>query len=103
MGKEYGNVSLLILQNASSKQLVTTLSSKGQITLPIEVRKHLELDTNDKVAFVIDPNGAVQVAPAKYPDIKSLSGVAGKLRKPLPWKQMRNIAREDYLKEKYGK
>lgn len=92
-----------MLQNAFSKQLVTTLSSKGQVTLPIEVRKHLGLDANDKVAFVIDPNGAVQVTPAKYPDIKSLSGVAGKLKKPLLWKQVRNMAREDYLKEKYGK
>lgn len=92
-----------MLQNTHSKQLVTTLSSKGQITIPIEVRKHLGVDTNDKVAFVISPSGLVQVTPAKYPDIKSLSGGAGKLKKPLPWKQVRNIAREDYLKEKHGK
>ncbi len=92
-----------MLQNNASKQLVTTLSSKGQVTIPVEVRKHLGVTTNDKVAFVIEPNGKVQVAPAKYPDIKSLSGVAGKLKKPLTWKRMREIARKDYLNEKYGR
>lgn len=94
---------LHMLQTISSKQIVATLSSKGQITIPIEVRRHLGIDTRDKVAFVIEPNGAVQVATAKYPDIKSLSGMAGKLKNPLSWKEMREIAREDYLKEKYGK
>lgn len=92
-----------MLQNTSSKQLVTTLSSKGQITIPIEVRKHLRLDTSDKVAFIIDSNGAVQVKPAKYPDIESLRGIAGKLKKPLPWKEVERIAHEDAFKEKYGR
>lgn len=101
--KDCSSIVLLMLQNISPKQLVTSLSSKGQVTIPIEIRKHLRIDTNDKVAFMINPNGTVQVTPAKYPDIKSLSGVAGKLKNPLSWKQTREIAREDYLKEKYGK
>lgn len=92
-----------MLQNTSSKQLVTTLSSKGQVTIPIEVRKHLGINTNDKVAFVINSTGNVQVTPAKYPDIKSLRGIAGSLPKPIPFKQMRQIAREDRLAKKYGK
>lgn len=96
-------MSLHMLQTISSKQLVATLSSKGQVTIPIEVRRHLGIATRDKVAFVIGPSGSVQVSPAKYPDIESLSGMAGKLKKPLSWKKMREIAREDYLKEKYGK
>lgn len=91
-----------MLQNSTSKQLVTTLSSKGQVTVPIEVRKHLSLDTKDKVAFVIEQGGEVKVTQAKYPDIKSLSGAAGKLKKPMSWKKMREIARQDWLKQKYG-
>lgn len=88
---------------STSKQQISTLSSKGQVTLPIEIRKHLGVDTNDKVAFVVEPDGKVQVTPAKYPDIASLSGAAGSLKKPLSWKEMQQIAREDRLKEKYGK
>lgn len=89
--------------HSASKQEISTLSSKGQVTLPIEVRKHLGVDTNDKIAFVIEPNGRVHVAPARYPDIASLSGAAGSLGTPLPWKKMQQIAREDHLKKKYGK
>ncbi|MDO8573535.1 MAG: type II toxin-antitoxin system PrlF family antitoxin [Candidatus Daviesbacteria bacterium] len=91
-----------MLQTISSKQSVSTISSKGQITLPVAVRRHLGVDINDKVAFMIEPNGKVQVAQAKYPTIASLSGAAGKLKQPLPWKQVLKIAREDRLKEKYG-
>lgn len=85
------------------RQRTSTLSSKGQVTLPVEIRRHLGVETNDKVAFVIEPDGKVQVAPAKYPDIASLSGAAGSLKKTLSWKEMRQIAREDRLKMKYGK
>jgi len=87
----------------SSKQRVSTLSSKGQVTLPIEIRKHLGVNPNDKVAFVIEPDGKVQVTPARYPDIASLSGAAGSLKKPLSWKEMQQTAREDRLKEEDGK
>lgn len=91
------------MQLQSSKQRVSTLSSKGQVTLPIEIRKHLGLDTNDKVAFVIEPDSKVTVTPARYPDIASLSGAAGSLQKPPSWKEMQQIAREDRLKKRYGK
>ncbi len=91
------------MQLQSYKQRVSTLSSKGQVTVPIEIRKHLEINTNDKVAFVIEPDGKVFVTLAKYPDIGSLSGAAGSLKKTLSWKEMQKIAREDRLKEKYGK
>jgi len=96
-------MSLHMLQTNSTKQLVATLSSKGQITIPIEVRKHLGIDTKAKVAFVIEPSGIVQVSPAKYPDIESLRGIAGKLKKPLSWKEVTRIAHEDAFKEKYGR
>lgn len=91
------------MQLQSAKQRISTLSSKGQITLPIEVRKHLGVDTNDKVAFVIESDGKVAVTHARYPDIASLSGAAGSLKSPLSWKEMQQIAREDRLKEKHGK
>ncbi len=91
-----------MLQTMSSKQSVSTISSKGQITLPVVVRRHLGVDINDKVAFMIEHNGEVKVTQMKYPTIASLSGAAGKLKQPLPWKQVLKIAREDRLKEKYG-
>ena len=86
-----------------SKEIVSTISSKGQVTLPVNVRKHLGVQVNDRVAFIIEPTGEVKVAQVKYPDIQSLRGAAGSLKQPLPFKEMRKIAQEDRFKEKYGK
>lgn len=91
------------MQNFTTRQVVSTISSKGQITLPVEVRKHLGVSINDRVAFVIGSTGEVRVTHVKYPDIQSLRGIAGTLKQPLSFKQMSEIAHEDRLKEKYGK
>ena len=40
------------------------LSANGQITVPVEVRRHLHLVPGDKVLFVEKPNGEVVVAKA---------------------------------------
>lgn len=92
-----------ITYNANLKEIVSKLTRKGQITIPVAVRRHLGVGTNDKVAFIIEPDGKVQVTQAKYPDIASLSGAAGVLKKPYLWKEVLRIAREDRLTKKYGK
>ena len=79
------------------REIVSTITSKGQVTIPVEVRRHLRVDTNDKVAFVIDYEGQVRLKAPRYPTIASLRGAAGRLEKPLSWKQTRSIAREDAL------
>ncbi|MDL2267292.1 AbrB/MazE/SpoVT family DNA-binding domain-containing protein [Desulfovibrio sp. OttesenSCG-928-G15] len=33
------------------------VSSKGQINIPIAIRKHLNLDEGDKVIFIVDGDG----------------------------------------------
>jgi len=40
-----------------------TVTSKGQITLPKEIRTHLGIGAGDRVEFRIAPNGAVTVMP----------------------------------------
>ena len=40
-----------------------TLTSKGQITLPKEVREHLHVAEGDRIEFVIEANGEVRVVP----------------------------------------
>ncbi|MDQ1469537.1 MAG: antitoxin PrlF [Bryobacterales bacterium] len=44
-----------------------TLSSKGQITIPIEVRKRLGLHEGDKLEFVVEGN-TTTIRPAKRTD-----------------------------------
>jgi AbrB family looped-hinge helix DNA binding protein len=42
----------------------STISSKGQITVPIEVRRRLGLKQGDRVEFVVD-NGHTVLRPAR--------------------------------------
>ena len=83
------------------KEIISTISSKGQVTIPSEVRKYLGIKTNDKIAFVIDSEGTVRLRVPRYQNIASLRGAAGTLKKPLSWEQMQEIAQEDRLKAKY--
>lgn len=52
----------------------TTLTSKGQITLPKPIRERLHLKTGDRVSFVVDEEGRVVLAPAAS-DIRELRGL----------------------------
>jgi antitoxin PrlF len=79
------------------KEIISSITSKGQVTIPVEVRRHLGVTVNDKIAFVIDSEGAVRLTVPRYANIASLRGAAGKLDRQLSWKQMQQIAREDRL------
>ena len=45
------------------KMEVATLTSKGQITIPVAVRAKLNLQQGDKVVFIEDdsPNGGIRI------------------------------------------
>ncbi|MFN8443006.1 MAG: AbrB/MazE/SpoVT family DNA-binding domain-containing protein [Caldilineaceae bacterium] len=81
------------------KEVVVTVSSKGQIVIPKEVREHLGIERGNKVTFVLESQGTVTLKAPKYSTIASLRGAAGRLPTPLTWEEMRTIAREDRLQE----
>jgi len=43
------------------------LTSKGQITIPISIRKRLSLSEGDKILFINSPDGVVMVNPDLLP------------------------------------
>jgi len=51
-----------------------TLTSKGQLTLPRQVREHLKVGTGDTVDFVIGDDGDVRVRAGDV-DVADLKGL----------------------------
>jgi AbrB family looped-hinge helix DNA binding protein len=41
----------------------STLTSKGQLTVPKSIREYLKIDTGDKIEFIIDETGHVIMNP----------------------------------------
>lgn len=56
-----------------AKSAVSTLTSKGQITLPKSIRNRLNLKPGDKVEFWVDENGEVRLIPINV-SIRHLKG-----------------------------
>ncbi len=83
------------------KEIVAIVTSNGQVTIPAEVREYLGIKPHDKIAFVIDREGVVQLRVQRYPTIASLRGAAGRLQKPVSWKEMQRIAYEDRFAAKH--
>lgn len=70
-----------------------TLTSKGQITIPVDVRNALKVDAGDRVEFV-------QIAPDRYEfvaatnDVSALKGMFGPAKKSVSLADMQTaIAR----------
>jgi antitoxin PrlF len=87
-----------LTSNHIPMEIYSTLTSKGQVTIPAAIRKHLGVATSDKIAFVIQPEGRVEVKTLKYPTMALLAGAAGKLKKPLSEQKIEEFIRDDVAK-----
>jgi AbrB family looped-hinge helix DNA binding protein len=63
------------------KEIISTITSKGQVTIPSEVRKELGVGTSDKIAFILD-DGDVRIRPVKFPTLESVFGSVPSLGRP---------------------
>ena len=59
-----------------------TITSKGQITIPKEIRDILNLEPGDKVNFLVDDEGVVSFVPMTN-DVRSLKGIVAKPSNPV--------------------
>jgi antitoxin PrlF len=55
-----------------------TMTSKGQVTIPIEVRRKLKLDAGDKIDFFEDAEGRYVIQP-KTGSIMEMKGILRKM------------------------
>jgi len=54
-----------------------TITSKGQITIPKDIRAKLGLEPGDKVNFLVDDEGVVSFVPMTT-DVTALKGIIAK-------------------------
>ncbi len=64
------------------------VTSKGQITIPAEIRKQMNLRPQDKVVFTLLPNGTT-VMRAKNRSVTSLAGTIKSTKKRISIKDMK--------------
>jgi AbrB family looped-hinge helix DNA binding protein len=64
------------------------ITSKGQITIPKEVREALGVETGDRVEFVESAKGVFEIVVASR-DVRELKGLIGRPRKPVSVEDMR--------------
>jgi len=68
----------------------STITSKGQITIPKVVRERLHLEPGDKVYFDVQDDGSVSMMTRKHP-VESLFGLLKdkvKLKRPITIEEM---------------
>lgn len=70
-----------------------TVTSKGQITLPVELRERLRLVAGDRVSFEEQSDGTYLVRPLKD-DVRRLKGVVPKPARPVTGEAMDRAIRD---------
>ena len=70
-----------------------TLTSKGQITIPKEVRERLGVEAGDRLEFVEQERGVYKVVAATK-DVRHLKGLIPKPAKPVSIEDMKAAVRK---------
>lgn len=78
-------------------ELVSTITSKGQVTVPIQIRRLLGLKPKAKVAFLQKKDG-VHIAIPRY-TLDTIKGAIPALPQKYSEKEIREIAIESHLKK----
>ena len=79
---------------------IATVTSKGQVTVPIEFRKRLHVGAGDRIEFFNQADGTVALR-ALTGSIRDLKGIVPKRARPVPIEEMdRAIAQATAKRDK---
>ena len=70
-----------------------TITSKGHVTIPKDVRSRLGIGTGDRVEFVEIQDGVFQIVAATQ-DVQALKGIVPKPKKPVTIDEMNRAIAE---------
>ena len=73
---------------------ISTITSKGQVTIPKKVREQLQLRTGDKLDFKVEGDGSLRVHPVAKRVSEVFGVFAHKAQKPLSTAQIKQRLRE---------
>ena len=82
------------------KEITTTITQRGQVTIPAEVRRVLGVKPKDKVAFTIE-NNEVRLTPASF-TLESAYGSVMPSRRPENFDEISRIAKETKAEKTAG-
>lgn len=74
-----------------------TITSKGQITIPKNIRTMLELQAGDKINFLIEESGRVSFVPMTR-DITTLKGIVPRPESPVSIEDMKSVIKKRAVK-----
>jgi antitoxin PrlF len=83
------------------RSVVSTISTKGQVTIPAEIRRHLGVGDHDQVAFVIE-NNQVRLQPVEF-TLASAYGSVEPTSHPEDFETVTSKAKEERAKRAIAK
>lgn len=74
------------------REYAVTLSSKGQLTLPAELRRELDLERGVRLRLILRDDGTLEVAKPRFSRVADLAGLGQQRHVPLDPAEMRERA-----------
>lgn len=85
----------------ATQEHTSTVTQKGQVTIPLAVRKALGIKPRDRVLFRLT-EGRVELLPSPM-TLEAVYGAVKPLTKPENFERLRRVAREERVSKRYGK
>lgn len=70
---------------------IATITSKGQITIPVEIRQALGLDSGDRISFEELEPGKYSFAPVQGLPVTAIKGMFGPAKKSVSIEEMNAV------------
>jgi len=83
------------------REFTASVTERGQVTIPAEVRRLLGLKKRDKLSFVVE-DGKVTVRKPRF-TIETLAGSVPALKEPIEWDEMMRIVHEEIAEREIRK
>ena len=78
-----------------TKLYASVVTQKGQVTIPVEIRRVLGIKANDRVTFIIEQD-RVCIEPIAE-SIETIFGAIEPIQRPEDFQRLRDTAIEDYV------